>query len=163
MSRLIRILHIENVLHATQQSQLSSSDPLRLSTVSTDIGFSASASNSEKSILPIISPIYSISIDENQNTENVATARSTDALNDDNIGHFSNAFQPKQRKRASIIVECVEDRMVPKVDLSIPQNLYSWLYMRLIFMRFGTRLCYRLDCYIGVYIDKSYTKTIFNV
>ena len=43
-------------------------------------------------------------------------------------------------------------RSVPKVDLRYAQNVYSWMYTRLILQSYGKRMLFRFDSYIGAYL-----------
>jgi hypothetical protein len=41
------------------------------------------------------------------------------------------------------------DSETPILNLEIPQNVYAWLYTRLILMTFGSRMLFRIQAYVG--------------
>jgi hypothetical protein len=63
------------------------------------------------------------------------------------IGHNSRQFE---------IIDCPEKMAkefdewhVPKVDFEIPQNIYAWMYTRLVVQNYGNRMLFRISLYSG--------------
>lgn len=65
-------------------------------------------------------------------------------------------FQIGADGRKFDVVECPEQKHmlmeewhVPKVDFEIPQNVYAWMYTRLIIQNYGVRMLFRIMLYTG--------------
>jgi hypothetical protein len=41
------------------------------------------------------------------------------------------------------------DAHIPKVDFEIPQNIYAWMYTRLVIQNYGNRMLFRISLYSG--------------
>jgi hypothetical protein len=42
-----------------------------------------------------------------------------------------------------------EEKEIPRLSLEIPQNVYAWLYTRLVLMTFGQRMLFRINAYVA--------------
>ena len=51
-------------------------------------------------------------------------------------------------------------KATPKFNLRNPQNVYAWMYTRLIMQSYGKRMLFRFDTYIGVYLLMALGLTI---
>jgi hypothetical protein len=72
------------------------------------------------------------------------------------IPRGSNITRIGNNDRPFEIVECPEQKLchlqewqVPKVDFEIPQNIYAWMYTRLVVQNYGNRMLFRISVYSG--------------